>query len=256
MAKFEFTFNGITYGYNESTDRYSKIENGKTRRIGKIEYAKAHDDWMETAIDEYEKNEPVAEDKETAEQGLTFEELMNLAKKHYNNGGDGVVECWDENTYNTYIDQFGPITEKVAFQIFGADADDRADAEFHNQQVKEQDKKPAKKRVKVGGMEFAEDGVSVVLTDKQVKFVQLLPTSGFWDRGVDSSLWVSVLCDELAEEMGAMTIGAMISTLREKGLLVVGVGQYGENVDKKGRKEKVIAFTELGRKVAAKVLGL
>lgn len=34
--------------------------------------------------------------------GLTYEELIDLAKKHYNDGGDGVVECWDRNTFDSY----------------------------------------------------------------------------------------------------------------------------------------------------------
>ena len=27
---------------------------------------------------------------------LTYQELMDYAKAHYNKGGDTVVECWDE----------------------------------------------------------------------------------------------------------------------------------------------------------------
>ena len=113
-----------------------------------------------------------------------------------------------------------------------------------------------KKKVQFGGMEIAEDGISVILTEKQVKFIRLLPMTQFWNSGVDSSLWVDVLCDDLATEMGPMTVGAMISTLREKHLLSVAVGQYGENADRKGRKAKYITFTGLGKKVATKVLGL
>lgn len=28
------------------------------------------------------------------------------------------VECWDENTFNEYVNEFGPITEKVALDMF------------------------------------------------------------------------------------------------------------------------------------------
>lgn len=48
---------------------------------------------------------------------VTFTELVELAQKHYNEGGDGIVECWDENTYNSYISMFGPITRKTALQL-------------------------------------------------------------------------------------------------------------------------------------------
>ncbi len=51
---------------------------------------------------------------------LSYDELISLARKHYNDGGDGIVECWDENTYNTYIKEYGPITTKVAMQIIKA----------------------------------------------------------------------------------------------------------------------------------------
>lgn len=52
--------------------------------------------------------------------GLTYEELIDLAKKHYNDGGDGVVECWDRNAFDSYVIMFGPITERVAMSIIKA----------------------------------------------------------------------------------------------------------------------------------------
>ena len=39
MKKFEIA--GIEYKYNTETGRYSKTENGKTKRIGKAEYEEA-----------------------------------------------------------------------------------------------------------------------------------------------------------------------------------------------------------------------
>lgn len=45
---------------------------------------------------------------------LTYEELIAFAKKHYHEGGDGIVECWDENTYREWISLFGILTEKDA----------------------------------------------------------------------------------------------------------------------------------------------
>lgn len=44
---------------------------------------------------------------------------MELAQKHYNEGGDGIVECWDESTYNEYVFMFGAITRKTALQLIG-----------------------------------------------------------------------------------------------------------------------------------------
>lgn len=49
---------------------------------------------------------------------LTWKEFYKLALKNYENGGDGIVECWDESTFNEYVAEFGLITEKVARDMF------------------------------------------------------------------------------------------------------------------------------------------
>ena len=49
---------------------------------------------------------------------MTYEELMTLALKHYNEGGDGVYECWDRQTFNEYVAEFGEITKKDALGMF------------------------------------------------------------------------------------------------------------------------------------------
>lgn len=51
-------------------------------------------------------------------KALSYEELMEYARKHYNKGGDGVFECWDERTYNEYVAEFGPITKRKALGMF------------------------------------------------------------------------------------------------------------------------------------------
>lgn len=48
---------------------------------------------------------------------VTYEELIELAKKNYNKGGDGIVECWDRNTFDSYVKECGPITKKVAMRL-------------------------------------------------------------------------------------------------------------------------------------------
>lgn len=54
-------------------------------------------------------------------KALTYEELMEYAKKHYNRGGDATYECWDEKTFNEYVEMFGPITKRKALQMFRLD---------------------------------------------------------------------------------------------------------------------------------------
>lgn len=57
--------------------------------------------------------------KETKEmKTLTWKEFYKLALRNYENGGDGIVECWDEDTFNEYVSEFGPITEKIALDMF------------------------------------------------------------------------------------------------------------------------------------------
>ena len=50
---------------------------------------------------------------------MTYEELMALALKHYNEGGDGVYECWDRRTFDEYVSIHGKITREDALKMFG-----------------------------------------------------------------------------------------------------------------------------------------
>ena len=126
----------------------------------------------------------------------------------------------------------------------------RKDAEDKKDRETEQsfNKKVAKPR---RSKDIAYEGNGVTLTAKQVDFIKHLPDTRFWEQGLDSMPW----CDVLAEEIGGqfagkpMTVGAMISTLREKNLVSVG-----RDLDRKG-KPKFMALTDLG-KVVAKELGL
>ena len=89
------------------------------------------------------------------------------------------------------------------------------------------------------------DGVKVALTTKQVDFIKHVPDTDFYESGLDSTLWIDVLIDQITNGMGAMTIGAMVSTLRQKGIIMVG----GERIN--GRESKCFKFTGLGKQVAA-----
>ena len=44
---------------------------------------------------------------------LTWKELYKLALRNYENGGDGIVECWDESTFNEYVAEFGQSPKKL-----------------------------------------------------------------------------------------------------------------------------------------------
>lgn len=95
------------------------------------------------------------------------------------------------------------------------------------------------------------DGVEISLTAKQVDFIRHLPDTCFWENGLDSALWTDVLADEIGGQFEGkpMTVGAMISTICEKGL----ANRATDRIN--GRKSTFMALTDLGKKVAAE-LGL
>lgn len=101
------------------------------------------------------------------------------------------------------------------------------------------------------------DGQEIGLTEKHMVFLRHLPKCPYWDSGLDSSVWVFDVRDTLGMVgMAGMTVGAMISTLREKGLLVVGEKIFADSGRaSRGRREKYIELTETGKKVA-KALGI
>lgn len=111
--------------------------------------------------------------------------------------------------------------------------------------------KPRAKKVQAGGMEFDHEGVKIILTPKQVDFIKHLPDTCFWENGTDSQIWVDCLCDEIGGQFAArpMTVGAMISTLCEKGLGARAKDRIN------GRRAISFRLTELGQKIA-KELGL
>ena len=92
---------------------------------------------------------------------------------------------------------------------------------------------------------------TTTLTEKQVDFIKHVPDTCFYENGLESTMWIDVLGDEIGGQFAGkpMTVGAMISTLREKGVIYVGEDRIN------GRKCKYFGFTELGKEVASK-LGL
>jgi DNA-binding MarR family transcriptional regulator len=90
------------------------------------------------------------------------------------------------------------------------------------------------------------NGVEVILTEKQLDFMFHLSDTCYWDHGVDSAIWVDCLCDEIRGQFKGkpMTVGAMISTICEKGLGVRSKDRMN------GKKCTSFVLTELGKMVA------
>lgn len=119
-------------------------------------------------------------------------------------------------------------------------------------EAQEKPKKKAKKRTpKHIGFRNTYDNHEVILTEKQADFIRHLPDTCFWEDGVYSTIWTDCLCDDIGGQFAGkpMTVGAMISTICEKGLGVRGKQRVN------GRNSTYFALTELGQLVA-KDLGL
>lgn len=110
-----------------------------------------------------------------------------------------------------------------------------------------QKKMKKKRRPKDIAYEYKENGETILtLTAKQVDFIKHIPDSDFYDSGLDSTPWCDCFCDEVGGQFAGkpMTVGAMFSTLREKGII------YIETSRVTGKKAKYFGFTELGRTIA------
>lgn len=55
-------------------------------------------------------------------KALTYKEFIDLAQKHYKDGGLTFVECWEEYQFDDYVRLFGPITETEALKMFESEA--------------------------------------------------------------------------------------------------------------------------------------
>ena len=60
-------------------------------------------------------------------KGLTYTEVIEYAKQHYNRGGDSFYECWDEAQFNYYVQNFGEITKRKALSMFRLEYDIQRD---------------------------------------------------------------------------------------------------------------------------------
>lgn len=234
MKKFEIA--GVEYRFNEETGRYSKTEKGKTKRISKAEYEEA-------------ASTPVHIKKIPCNTGDHVVELAKIGD------GYGIRMMGDEEFKPFSKSEFKSETDKrdnngrfeVSFEYMGRKywlKDEIEKVASKKGKKYNRSKKNAAYKKQFGDVE-------IILTEKQVDFFHHMQDTCFWEHGLDSTPWIDVLCDEIGGQFTnkPMTIGAMISTLREKDLLTVG-----RDTERKGRP-KFFGLTELGKEVA-KDLGL
>lgn len=95
------------------------------------------------------------------------------------------------------------------------------------------------------------DGIEITLTEKQVDFLYQVSDTCFGENGIDSTVWTDDLCDNIGGSFVGkpMSVGALISTICEKGLAKRTKEYTGS------KKRTSFVLTELG-KLVAKDLGL
>lgn len=243
-----FTVNGFTYTSNDLQTRFYTIDaDGKKTRISRKAYEEAkadHEAWVEEQkrldeeqqimIDEAWEAEAEAERKareaKIAEDAKATEDAVN-----------GIMATLTEEK---------PEKGKKKAKKEKTGKKDQPKAE-----AKEKAKKTRKS--KDIAHEHKDGDLTITLTAKQVDFVLHLSDSAFWEKGLDSILWCDVLCDEIGGQFEGkpMTIGAMISTLCEKGLGIRTKDRLTDEATGRSRKGTTFQLTEKGKEIA-KELGL
>lgn len=100
-------------------------------------------------------------------------------------------------------------------------------------------KKSSRSKLQPGGLEKDIGGVHVLMTPKQVEFMERMSEyPGFSD--ITGEFYANTYVDELSDTMSAMVVGAVITTLREKGILTT------KSVRMDGCKTSQFKYTELG----------
>lgn len=278
-----FKLKGIEFTGNEKGTHFYKIdENGKKVRITK--------DGFEEALAEYEyemRKQAEAESEanrlaEAEKFGITVEEqpngnfivkldgeiktnpvakaqamhevhrLMSIMKKGETTAGGKDTKIETVRDGDTMVYQVVKDGEVVSNHR----SVEEAQQEVNKMTAKATKTKKASSRKNKFALTIEWEGGSIGITEKQKDFMEHLKDTNLWEHGLESSLWVSVLCDEIGGQFKGkpLSVGAMISTLREKGLIGVGVGTM--IMDDRKKKTKYMWLTEAGKKMARAVEGL
>ena len=225
---------GIEYTCNDLQTRFYTIDaEGKKTRIGRKAYEEAKAD--------HEAEQAKAWEAEAEAERKAREAKIAADAKATEDAVNGIVAIVTEEK-----------TEKGKKKAKKEKADKK-------DQSKAETKEKAKKTRKSKDIahEHKDGEVTITLTAKQVDFVLHLSDSCFWEKGLDSVLWCDVLVDEIKGQFEGkpMTIGAMISTLCEKGLGIRTKDRLTDEATGKSRKSTTFQLTEKGKEIA-KELGL
>lgn len=218
-AKIEFRHEGVIYTTDKGGYYYAQPIGGIKKRIAKDAFNKAYTDYISATVT----------DEEWQAQADAEKEQQEIAKQaKYAEEEKAVLGA----------------KEKAQEQPTGEQPSEKKTAP-------KKAKKTPRKSKDIAYTHCPNGTDAITLTTKQVDFIKHIPDTCFYEHGLDSTPWCDVLADEIGGQFAGkpMTVGAMISTLREKGIIHVGV----EKVN--GKKAKFFAFTDIGRQIA-KELGL
>lgn len=111
------------------------------------------------------------------------------------------------------------------------------------------EKAPRRRSRDVAATVESPDG-EVTVTARQLQFLRELARTPQYVEGA-SALWIDILIDEIGVESrtftNGMQVGAMVSTLREKGLVEVWTEGREDGVTGRIRRVKTMQFTPTGR---------
>lgn len=255
-----FTLDGIHYTENKTgycyktTGKKDKKGNDITIRIPKSVFEDRYNEYlsMEAELQKWEKD--------ADEEIKARKDKQNKSDKAAEDAVNGkkAEPKTDHYTVRTFYDGMtGYVVEKNGVEVYNGFSVDEIIERFgfNPNEVTEIDiprKKATKKAKKVRkskdiAFELKENGETVMtLTAKQVDFMKHLPDTCFWENGLESALWCDVLADEIGGQFAGkpMTTGAMISTLREKGIVEVGREESRQG------KPKFMVLTDLGKQIA------
>lgn len=107
-----------------------------------------------------------------------------------------------------------------------------------------------KRRTQEGSISVASGDISVVLTPKQLEFMERLSECPGWsETGVTGEYVASQYAEELSDTMNPMAMGAVLTTMREKGLIETRKTRMG------GIKCCMFKLTEVGVQIYKELAG-
>lgn len=266
--KTTFTFEGRDY--TEKTNGYCFVtENGKTRRIKAAELEQAFDSYIKAGAEKEQAELDAEPCKVEVENDLEKPAVLNEygcvdcsecrvehcvhrnCMRRNPRSESGLAECPRLHVKDEKIG-LGDDEHEGLHEDLTPEQEEKAMKEAEEWLANEDAKRhPKKARKPRKSKDIAYEGHGVTLTAKQVDFIHHLPDTCFWENGVESTIWVDCLCDDIGGQFAGkpMTVGAMISTLCEKGL--------GSRCRDRSRKGNPVAFdlSDLGQKIATE-LGL